>query len=149
MRERLLCAAALVLAACSGEIAGPGAGDDDDGGSIADAGVGTPDAAAPLWVDGGTLAERVCPPDSVVTYQSFAAGFIAEYCTGCHSSEIPANMRQDAPPEVNFNTYEEIQQRADRVYARAADGYRTMPPAGGPTPEERVLLGEWLACGLP
>jgi hypothetical protein len=145
-------ALALALAALPlGPLAGCDGAIDDGAGDEGDAG-GAPDAAGPdaaPWQPGGTLADRVCPEDSVVTWESFAAGFLAEHCTGCHSSMIPASMRRDAPPGVDFDGRGKVRDHAERIYARAADGYATMPPAGGPSPEARVLLGEWLACGMP
>jgi hypothetical protein len=98
---------------------------------------------------GGALADRDCPPDSFLRHDNFGAPFFAEYCTGCHSSQLPDDMRQDAPPGVDFETLDGIRARADRIYLRAADGNATMPPVGGPGDEERVLLGEWLGCGAP
>jgi hypothetical protein len=130
-RPEALIAAALLLVACSD-------------GSSADA-VGEGDDVQP----GGALAERDCPPDSFLRYDNFGAPFFAEYCTGCHSSQLPDDMRQDAPPGVDFETLEGIRARADAIYLRAADANATMPPVGGPSDETRVLLGEWLGCDTP
>jgi uncharacterized membrane protein len=58
-------------------------------------------------------------------------------------------MRHNAPLGVDFETLAKVRTRAERIYARAGDGYETMPPAGGPSAEARLLLGEWLACGMP
>jgi hypothetical protein len=135
--------------ACTGEIAGAG-GPDARPVATPDAGGPPPelDSGVPEWMDGDQLVDRACPEGSIVSYQNFAAGFFAEYCTGCHSAEIPANMRHDAPMDVNFNTLTQVEAHADAIYREAADGYRYMPPAGGPSPEARALLGEWLACGM-
>lgn len=127
------------LAAC-------GAGRVPASGGGADAG---PTADAPPYAEGGTLAERVCPESSFLTYQNFGSGFFSEYCTGCHSAELPPAMRQDAPEAVNFETLGKVRDQAALIYLRAADGYGSMPPVGGPSGEERALLGEWLACGAP
>lgn len=96
-----------------------------------------------------TLADRPCPDESFLTYENFGAPFFSEYCTGCHSSQLPSDMRQNAPPDVNFETLEKVRMHAARIYARAADDNDTMPPAGGPPSDVRELLGEWLACGAP
>jgi hypothetical protein len=131
--EALLAAALLV--ACS-----------DGSGADADAeGEGDGDGAQP----GGALAERECPPDSFLRYDNFGAPFFAEYCTGCHSSQLPGDMRQDAPLGVDFETLEGIRSHVDPIYLRAADANATMPPVGGPSDETRLLLGEWLACDTP
>jgi hypothetical protein len=131
---------ALAVAACgAGDVLAPG-------GAGADAG---PVADAPPYVEGGTLADRLCPAESFLTYQNFGSAFFSEYCTGCHSSELPPAMRQDAPETVNFETLDKVRAEAPLIYLRAADAYRSMPPVGGPSGEERALLGEWLACGAP
>lgn len=107
------------------------------------------DAGGAYWQAGGELAERVCPPDSFLTLDNFGSGFLSEYCLGCHSSEIPMNMRQGAPEGIDFDTMDGLRVFAPRIYARSADGYDTMPPAGGPDATSRILFGEWLACGMP
>ncbi len=84
---------------------------------------------------------------SYLTYDNFGEPFVLDWCRGCHSSSIPAGMRQKAPLAINFDTLADVQNRRDRVLARAASLTATMPPAGGPTEEERQLLAEWLACG--
>jgi cytochrome c5 len=99
--------------------------------------------------DGGTLTERVCPEGSFLSYQNFGAPFFSQYCTGCHSSQVPLAMRHDAPEGVDFETLDKIREHMDFIYMDAADGYTKMPPAGGPHPEDRMRLGEWLACGAP
>jgi uncharacterized membrane protein len=96
-----------------------------------------------------TLEERKCPPDSFLDYGNFGAGFLAEYCRGCHAAGVPESMRHGAPLDVNFDSVAEVRQHAARMYARAGDGYVSMPPAGGPGIAQRTLLGEWLACGAP
>jgi cytochrome c5 len=104
---------------------------------------------ASLWYPGMTLDERPCPPDSYLRAHNFGDGFLAEYCRGCHGQDVPKPMRHGAPLDVNFDTLTEVRQHAARMYARAGDGYTTMPPAGGPGLAARALLGEWLACGAP
>ena len=126
---------ALCAAACSTEVD-----------ATADA-AALPDGSP--WHDGMTLAERPCPPNSILTYTNFGSGFVSEYCLGCHGADVPESMRHGAPLTTTFDTPAEIRQHATRIYARAGDGYTTMPPAGGPSLEARALLGEWLACGSP
>lgn len=104
----------------------------------------SPDEDAPR-----TLVERACPEDSFVTYEDFGGPFMSTWCTGCHASDMPEGMRQEAPLGVDFDTLEAVRARADRIWMRAADHNTTMPPLGGPDEEERNLLGEWLACGAP
>ena len=99
--------------------------------------------------DDGTLEGRVCPEDSFLTYENFGSAFFSEYCTGCHSAQLPPRMRQEAPEGVDFETLDKVRAQAESIYLRAADEYDLMPPIGGPSIEARELLGEWLACGAP
>ena len=84
---------------------------------------------------------------SFLSYDNFGEPFVLDWCRGCHSSAVPAGMRQKAPAAINFDTHADVQEWRDRIAARAAAADATMPPAGGPTAEERKLLAEWLACG--
>jgi len=94
-----------------------------------------------------SLDERPCPDDSFLTYENFGGPFMLSYCTTCHSSMLPADMRQGSPIEINFDDIEDIRMQADRIWIRAADQNQSMPPVGPPSDEDRALLGEWLACG--
>lgn len=96
-----------------------------------------------------TLDERPCPSDSIVSFENFGAPFMLDHCKGCHSATLPEDMRQMAPVDVNFDDLQDIRDQAQRIWARSADHNVTMPPVGGPSDEERRLLGEWLACGVP
>ncbi len=85
--------------------------------------------------------------DSTLDYQTFGAPFMRNWCTGCHGSGLPTDMRQDAPEDINFDHVEDVRRMAMQVKAKATGATPTMPPAGGPSAEERVLLEEWLRCG--
>jgi hypothetical protein len=144
----LLAALLLAPAGCEPEASGKGGTDDGDD-SPGDDGAGDdgdgPDAAP----TGGVLEDRECPDGSFLTYVNFGSAFFSENCTGCHSAELPPRMRQDAPEGVDFETLAKVRELAPLIYLRAADGYSLMPPVGGPSAEDRRLLGEWLACGAP
>ncbi len=101
--------------------------------------------------DGGLepLEGRDCPPDSFLTYENFGEGFMRSWCTGCHSSYLGDGDRQDAPLGTDFDTREGIEAWRERIYARAGDANDTMPPAGGPPADDRILLADWLTCGMP
>jgi hypothetical protein len=94
------------------------------------------------------------PPDpdqcatSYLGYDNFGAPFMNNWCRGCHSSDVPKGMRQSAPIDVNFDTAANVTQFEERIRIRATGTKPTMPPAGGPTEEERALLAEWIACGM-
>ncbi len=95
-----------------------------------------------------------CPDDSALTYQSFGQAFVQSYCLRCHSSTQPAEGRQGAPSDTNFDTLLQIRSHAEHIDEGAAAGPSStnelMPPAGPrPSDQERSRLGEWLACGAP
>lgn len=96
-----------------------------------------------------SLAERPCPDDSFLTYENFGGPFMLTFCTTCHASRLPADMRQGSPLEVDFDGIDDIRAQADRIWIRAADQNLSMPPVGPPSEQERTRLGEWLACGAP
>jgi hypothetical protein len=96
-----------------------------------------------------------CPSSSTLTYEGWAQGFFASYCTRCHSSTlVTASERHGATPHANWDDLDTI-----RVYKVEIDEYaaggpdvvnRVMPPSDPvPPDEERIKLGEWLACDLP
>jgi uncharacterized membrane protein len=85
---------------------------------------------------------------SYLDYSNFGAPFVANWCRGCHSSSVPAGMRQNAPIAVNFDDEADVLEWKERIRIRATGDKPTMPPAGGPSTEERALLGEWIDCGM-
>ena len=113
---------------------------------------GSDDDAEELVPDEGpwsSVAERPCPKGSFLHWENFGEPFVRSWCTGCHSSQLTEERREEAPVDVNLDSLEGIREHMDRMWTRAADQNATMPPAGGPGEEERALLGEWLACGAP
>ena len=134
----------LLLVAC---------GPPDDASDTGDTGVavGSSTGEAPTTGDGAwpSLDARPCPGDSALSSENFGAPFLLTHCTGCHHSSLGADERAGAPLGVDFDSLSDVRTRADRIWARAADHNADMPPAGGPAPDERRQLGEWLACGAP
>ena len=93
----------------------------------------------------------ICPTGSTLTYEGFAQGFFAEFCTRCHSTENSVAERNDAPVGYDWDDYDSIAAHAAEIDHWAAAGPRAtndaMPPeAPRPTAAERAQLGEWLAC---
>lgn len=125
MRSWLSALALVVIAACGNDVRGDGGGDD------------TPDPPDP----------DACET-SYLGYDNFGAPFVVSWCRGCHSSTVPKAMRQNAPLDVNFDDEADVREWAVRIAARAGTKSPTMPPAGGPTAEERALLDEWVGCGM-
>ena len=98
----------------------------------------------------GDDTEQVDPnvcETSYLDYDNFGAPFVINWCRGCHSSAVPAGMRQKAPLDANFDTIAQVRTWGDKIAARATGTTPNMPPAGGPSEQERQLLAEWLACG--
>lgn len=93
-----------------------------------------------------TFDERPCPEESLLDWDTFGHPFVLSWCTGCHSTELPEDLRAEAPLEINLNTFEGVTAELELVWGVAADGADAMPPGGGPGVDERALLGEWLAC---
>lgn len=102
----------------------------------------------------GPPTESVCPPDSTLTYTNFGKQFMDEYCTECHASTLHGSARHGAPAFHDFDTLlgiKEVRDHIDETTAAGPTGVnRGMPEADPkPTDEERRMLGEWIACGLP
>lgn len=149
-----LCLAVGVVLAPTGcrEEADAGSADTEAGTGGSDATTGGSGGATDTETDEGpwnSLDERPCPDDSFLTHENFGGPFLLNYCTGCHHTGVPADLRQGAPLEINFDTLDDVRGHADRIWFRAADQNATMPPLGAPGEDERALLGEWLACGAP
>ena len=89
-----------------------------------------------------------CYHDPPLTYANFGKGYVDKHCVGCHSSLIPVEARVGAPIGVDLNTYEDVLLWADRIDARSTGDSPTMPPGGGPSPDEIALLKEWLECSV-
>lgn len=89
-----------------------------------------------------------CKSSPELSYESFGGPFFLSWCTGCHSSDLPEGARQNAPLGIDFDSLEAIRGHRALIVERAVNRAE-MPPAGGPSPQERELLAEWLACGAP
>jgi hypothetical protein len=83
-----------------------------------------------------------------VSYENFAGPFLLNWCVGCHSSALPADARQGAPVDLDFDSLDGIRSNLDRVRRVVVDAPR-MPPLGGPSAEDRGRFGTWLDCGAP
>jgi len=89
-----------------------------------------------------------CYHNPPLTYENFGKGYMDKHCVGCHSSLIPIESRVGAPIGVDLNTYHDVLLWVDRIDARSTGDDATMPPGGGPSPEERALLKEWIECAV-
>lgn len=93
-------------------------------------------------------AEPPAPECVGLGYETFAEPFLTSWCRGCHGAGLAPEQRQRAPINVNFESHADVVRWAARVSVRVIDT-ATMPPAGGPGPDERELLRRYLACGAP
>jgi hypothetical protein len=103
----------------------------------------------------GPPTGATCPPGSQLTYVSFGAKFMTDYCTSCHSSTLSGSARMGATLYHDFDTQLGIQQVANHIDETAGSGpnatNESMPDGDGPVPTlaEREQLAEWIACGAP
>jgi uncharacterized membrane protein len=102
----------------------------------------------------GPPTQAACPTSSTLTYANFGQPFMTNYCIRCHNSALTGAARQGAPRYHDFDLISDIQSNADHIDQTTAAGpavtNMTMPYDGPmPTAEERMKLGEWLACGAP
>ncbi|MCA9645576.1 MAG: hypothetical protein H6718_36885 [Polyangiaceae bacterium] len=95
--------------------------------------------------DTASSSAKVCKSAQDLTYESFAGPFLLNWCTGCHSSNLGEDERQEAPLSVNFDTLEDVRYWSDRIEVRLKD-VRDMPPAGGLPEADRQAFLTWLSC---
>ena len=107
-------------------------------------------AVTVLWgCNGADDTEDLCVHDPPLNYTNWGRGFLSKHCTGCHSSIVPEDHRNEAPTGVHLDTLDDVHQYASRIEARVLlDLEDPMPPGGGPTAEELELLQEWLTCSV-
>lgn len=93
----------------------------------------------------GTDSDSTCT--SAITYSTVGQPYMESWCNGCHSADLPPNMRQLAPANVNFDTLDEIRGQLLPIQMTIQTG--TMPPEGGPNAQDQMLVLQWLGCGAP
>jgi hypothetical protein len=121
----------------------------------------------------------VCPNSTYLTYENFGKGFMANYCTSCHSESVPETARGGTPLEANFDTANDVliwrKAIMDRTLRGVASGPSTststdtatstgtdtgtgttpipanlkMPPSGHVTESDLAAFTEWMNCGAP
>lgn len=87
-----------------------------------------------------------CEKVPILTWANFGEGFVLDNCQACHASD--AVDRHGAPPDVAFDTLDDVLKWQDRIVARAGSDLGGMPPAGGVSEVDRRLLLAWMACSL-
>lgn len=78
------------------------------------------------------------------TYSTWAKGFLDGKCQSCHAST--SSNRHGAPANVYFDNEAAALVWKERIYATIFEE-SSMPPSGGVTLEEVILLEQWLECG--
>lgn len=104
--------------------------------------------------DEGPPTGALCSDGSTLTWDSFGKRFMESYCTRCHATALSGTARQGAPSDHNFESAALVRMQIEHIDGQAAagpDAVNTEMPIGAPSPteEERLKLGEWLACGAP
>jgi uncharacterized membrane protein len=106
-------------------------------GAVVSAGCGQPSASAPS-VDCKT-----------VTVPKYSELKIWPLCTTCHSTSVTGRTRQDAPGDVNFDTYMAAVMQAGPAAVQVNAGSMPPPREPQPTPEQKSALYAWALCGTP
>ena len=108
-----------------------------------------------------------CPKATYLTYENFGAAFLANYCTSCHSANVPETQRGGAPATANFDSADDVlvwrKDIIDRtVLGMAVPGStatatatstvpadRRMPPMGQVADADLTNFTEWMTSGAP
>lgn len=77
------------------------------------------------------------------TYSSWAKGFLIGKCQPCHASTAP--NRFGAPEKVIFDDRSDVLRQLSDIKSAVLER-GSMPPSGGVTDDERLLLEAWLEC---
>lgn len=99
-----------------------------------------------LGCGGGEPTDAFCEEAPPVSWDYWGEGFMIESCQPCHAST--AAERNGAPVDVVFDSEADVRRQAAAILAVATGEDPSMPPAGGPTEEDRALLEAWLRCNL-
>jgi len=88
-----------------------------------------------------------CDREPPLDWDNWGRAFMTDFCGGCHSVLYGEEDRDEAPLGVDFNTYGDVMHWSGRVLERVSVT-ADMPPAGGPSEEERAMLEEWITCSV-
>lgn len=90
-----------------------------------------------------------CPKGTHLTYENFGESFLRNYCTSCHSRNVPAELRGGSPVGANFDDANDASLWRAAMLAKAGTDAATMPPINNVSSLERGQFAEWLNCGAP
>ena len=94
--------------------------------------------------DSAADTDGLCADAPVVTWDNFGDGFLTENCQACHASTT--DNRNGAPETVTFDTKEEAMIWADDILQVVTGDAPSMPPQGGISDDDRLLVTYWLTC---
>lgn len=82
-------------------------------------------------------------------YETFAAPFLARFCTRCHSTALAGDDRNGAPDDLSWDDEAIVRENLD-IIRRAVGVLNYMPPHD-PTPScaERQRMVRWIDAGAP
>ena len=96
--------------------------------------------------DGGDVgAAGWCDTAMDVTWGNFGEGFVLTHCQGCHAEDAP--QRFGAPATVSFDDESDVLTNRSAMLRTILEA-ESMPPAGGLTDDEKLLVEVWLTCGI-
>ena len=99
--------------------------------------------------DGDDGVDPNLPEVDCATVPAYGELNLVNFCTGCHSSTLPASMRSAAPVGVDYDNYDVSVASAERGVVRVFAN--TMPPGGAGVIAEadREAFYNWALCGTP
>ena len=77
-----------------------------------------------------------------VSYDDWTEGFFLGKCLPCHSEDMRETF---GAPAIDMHSYDTILENMSVIHTSIFESER-MPPGGGLSEEERVLLEQWFAC---
>ena len=81
--------------------------------------------------------------ESVPSYEDWTQGFLKSKCQSCHSTQTL--YRYNAPENIFFDDYEDALEHIEAIRSSVLER-ETMPPGGGLSEDEKILLEQWLEC---
>jgi uncharacterized membrane protein len=85
---------------------------------------------------------------ATATVPNYADVTMFEVCENCHASSLSGAQRQDAPGDVNFDTYDAAKASAEESLYEVYNG--DMPINGYTvTDEQKQAFYAWAQCGTP
>ncbi|MEQ9495801.1 MAG: hypothetical protein RIT81_03060 [Deltaproteobacteria bacterium] len=96
------------------------------------------------------------PIEVAPSWDNEIEGILAQRCAYCHTNPpenfAPSGFRLDkyTVADLDDGGLDGVLEKLDRIQARAVDA-STMPPSSVTplTPEEKAILGAWIAAGAP